>query len=153
MKNRVLYIECRGLLPHIYDLAYGLHFLLLEQHSISVFLRLSVSIKDKWITKTLHVNKKYNSSPSYLLIRTRLSTMRTEMGVTWHTHQKWQLSINTIRYSYMCHVFMPPQYNLVSLSDESSVDGMVGCCMPQEKSFEDKIMGNQHKFSSSYNGL
>ena len=47
MKNRVLYIECGGLLPHIYDLAYGLHFLLLEQHSISVFLRLSVSIKDK----------------------------------------------------------------------------------------------------------
>ena len=53
----------------------------------------------------------------------------------------------------MCHVFMPPQYNLVSLSDESSVDGMVGCCMPQEKSFENKIMGNQHKFSSSYNSL
>ena len=25
MKNRVLYIECGGLLPHIYDLAYGLH--------------------------------------------------------------------------------------------------------------------------------
>ena len=41
------------------------YFLLLEQHRISVFLRLSVSIKDKWIPKTLHDNKKYDSSPSY----------------------------------------------------------------------------------------
>ena len=47
------------------DLRATYFLLLLEQQYISVFLRLSVSIKDKWITKTLHDNKKDDSSPSY----------------------------------------------------------------------------------------
>ena len=133
-------VHIRGLL-HIYDLTYVCYRFF---HHESVFLRLSVSIKDKWITKTLHDNKKDDSSPSY--------SDKIEYDADGNGSNMAYSSKVAVEYKHhKVFVYVSRFYAPAILSHLVSllVVVMVAVCVPQEKSVEDKIMGHSHRSSSN----